>query len=72
VDEGSASKRPVAGAGAPIAELGLLVAAAANVSAVVLFALHDGANGGLPPSHGYLVVERSLFIVGMLLSAIGF
>lgn len=72
VDESSATKPRVARAGAPIAELGLLVAAAANLSAVVLFALHDGADGGLPPSHGYLVVERSLFIVGMLLSAIAF
>ncbi|HEX6337591.1 MAG TPA: hypothetical protein VFZ85_11595 [Jiangellaceae bacterium] len=72
MDQSTATKPPAAGAGAPIAELGLLVAAAANVSAVVLFTLHDGANGGLPPSHGYLVVERSLFMVGMLLSAIAF
>jgi hypothetical protein len=71
VDESTAIKAPVAGAGAPIAELGLLAAAAANVSAVVLFTLHDG-DSGLPPSHGYLVVERSLFMVGMLLSAIAF
>jgi hypothetical protein len=72
VDDDTLTRFPVARSGAPIAELGLLVAAAANVSAVVLFNLHDGANGGPPPSHGYLVIERSLFMVGMLLSAIAF
>jgi hypothetical protein len=50
----------------------LLVAAAANLTAVVLFNLRDGVNGGPPPTHAYLVLERGLFMAGMLVSALGF
>jgi hypothetical protein len=50
----------------------LLLAAAANVTAVVLFNLRDGVNNGSPPTHAYLVIERSLFMAGMLVSALGF
>lgn len=50
----------------------LLLAAAANFTAVVLFNLRDGVNNGSPPTHAYLVVERGLFMAGMLVSALGF
>lgn len=50
----------------------LILAAAANLTAVVLFNLRDGVNNGPPPTHGYLVAERGLFMAGMLVSALGF
>lgn len=70
--DGSGAMTRLARAAAPLGELGLLLAAVAELCAVVLFTLRDGADGGLPPSHGYLLVERSMFMVGMLLSAIAF
>ena len=50
----------------------LILAAAANLTAVVLFSLRDGVNNGPPPTHAYLVVERGLIMAGMLVSALGF
>jgi hypothetical protein len=50
----------------------LILAAAANLTAVVLFNLRDGVNDGPPPTHAYLVLERGLFMAGMLVSALGF
>jgi mannose/fructose/N-acetylgalactosamine-specific phosphotransferase system component IIC len=50
----------------------LILAAAANLTAVVLFTLRDGVNNGPPPTQAYLVLERGLFMAGMLVSAIGF
>jgi hypothetical protein len=50
----------------------LLVAAAANLTAVVLFSLRDGVNGGAPPTDAYLFAERGLFMAGMLVSALAF
>lgn len=50
----------------------LLLAAAADLTAVLLFSLRDGVNGGTPPTHAYLVLERGLFMAGMLVSALGF
>jgi hypothetical protein len=50
----------------------LLLAAAANCAAVVLFSLRDGVNNGPPPNHDYLVLERGLFMAGMIVSALGF
>lgn len=50
----------------------LLVAAAANVAAVVLFTVRDGVDGGPPPSQVYLIVERGLIMAGMMVSALGF
>jgi hypothetical protein len=49
----------------------LILAAAANLTAVVLFNLCDGVNNGPPPTHAYLVLERGQFMVGMLVSAFG-
>lgn len=69
---GRSATPPVARAEPPVGELGLLLAALAELSAVVLFTWRDGADGGLPPSYDYLLVERSMFMAGMLLSAIAF
>lgn len=70
--EGRAATPPVLRAEPPLGELGLLLAAVADLSGVVLFTWRDGADGGLPPSHDYLLVERGMFMIGMLLSAIAF
>jgi hypothetical protein len=50
----------------------LLLAAAANLAAVLLFSLRDGVNSGPPPTHAYLVAERGLFMAGILVSALAF
>ena len=50
----------------------LLVAAAANLVAVVLFNLRGGVSGGSPPSDVYLVIERGLLMAAMLVSAAAF
>ena len=50
----------------------LLLGVVANVIGVVMFGLRDGASGGLPPSPGYYVWERSFVLTAVALTAVGF